>query len=48
MQNTACTRMRGAHLIEGAGHWLEQEQPEQVTKLLVQFLEDASASDRKL
>ena len=48
MQNSACTRMRGAHLIDGAGHWLEQEQPEQVTKLLVQFLQDASAPDRKL
>ena len=48
MQNTACTQMRGAHLIDGAGHWLEQEQPEQVTKLLVQFLQDASAPDRKL
>jgi pimeloyl-ACP methyl ester carboxylesterase len=48
MQNTACTQMRGVHLIDGAGHWLEQEQPEQVTKLLVQFLQDASAPDRKL
>jgi pimeloyl-ACP methyl ester carboxylesterase len=48
MQNTACTQMRGAHLIDGAGHWLEQEQPEQVTKLLVQFLQDASAPGRKL
>ena len=26
--------MRGVHLIDGAGHWLEQEQPEQVSKLL--------------
>ena len=48
MQNTACTQMRGAHLIDGAGHWLEQEQPEQVTQLLVQFLQDASVPDRKL
>ena len=47
MQNKACTQMRGAHLIDGAGHWLEQEQPEQVSKLL-QFLQDASAPDRKL
>jgi pimeloyl-ACP methyl ester carboxylesterase len=30
--------MRGAHLIDGAGHWLEQEQPEQVSGLIVQFL----------
>jgi pimeloyl-ACP methyl ester carboxylesterase len=41
MQSTACTRMRGAHLIDGAGHWLEQEQPEQVSSLLTQFLRGA-------
>jgi pimeloyl-ACP methyl ester carboxylesterase len=39
MQTTACTQMRGVHLIDGAGHWLEQEQPEQVTKLLIQFFQ---------
>jgi pimeloyl-ACP methyl ester carboxylesterase len=42
MQSTACTQMRGAHLIDGAGHWLEQEQPEQVSQLLIQFLKSAS------
>jgi pimeloyl-ACP methyl ester carboxylesterase len=42
MQNTACTQMLGAHLIDGAGHWVEQEQPEQVSKLLIQFLQEAS------
>jgi pimeloyl-ACP methyl ester carboxylesterase len=41
MQSTACTQMRGAHLIDGAGHWLEQEQPEQVSGLLIQFLKSA-------
>jgi pimeloyl-ACP methyl ester carboxylesterase len=40
--------MRGAHLIDGAGHWLEQEQPEQVSKLLIEFLQEASAANRKL
>jgi pimeloyl-ACP methyl ester carboxylesterase len=48
MQNRACTQMRGIHLIDGAGHWLEQEQPEQVSTLLIQFLKDASAPSRKL
>jgi pimeloyl-ACP methyl ester carboxylesterase len=38
MQSSACTQWRGAHLVEGAGHWVQQEQPEQVSKLLVQFL----------
>jgi hypothetical protein len=30
--------MRGTHLIVGAGHWLEQEQPQQVSGLIAQFL----------
>jgi pimeloyl-ACP methyl ester carboxylesterase len=40
MQKTACTQMTGFHLVEGAGHWVQQEQPEQVSRLLVQFLHD--------
>jgi pimeloyl-ACP methyl ester carboxylesterase len=39
MQKTACTAMRGTHLVDGAGHWVQQEQPEAVSKLLVQFLQ---------
>jgi pimeloyl-ACP methyl ester carboxylesterase len=38
MQETACTRMVGVHLIEGAGHWVQQEQPGEVSRLLLQFL----------
>jgi pimeloyl-ACP methyl ester carboxylesterase len=38
MQEKACTRMTGCHLVEGAGHWVQQEQPEAVTRLLLQFL----------
>ena len=38
MQTTACTHMVGVHLLDGAGHWVQQEQPEQVAKLLVEFL----------
>jgi pimeloyl-ACP methyl ester carboxylesterase len=33
-----CTQWRGAHLVDGAGHWVQQEQPEEVVKLLVQFI----------
>src|SRR5882672_6990985 len=40
MRNTACTHMVGFHLLDGAGHWVQQEQPEQVSALLVQFLRD--------
>jgi pimeloyl-ACP methyl ester carboxylesterase len=39
MQSTACTRMVGFHLLDGAGHWVQQEQPEQVSALLVKFLQ---------
>jgi pimeloyl-ACP methyl ester carboxylesterase len=38
MQREACTRMLGCHLLEGAGHWVQQEQPECVTDLLLHFL----------
>jgi pimeloyl-ACP methyl ester carboxylesterase len=40
MRTTACTRMVGFHFIDGAGHWVQQEQPEQVSALLVQFLRE--------
>jgi pimeloyl-ACP methyl ester carboxylesterase len=39
MQKTACTNMVGVHFVEGAGHWVQQEQPERVTELLLQFLQ---------
>ncbi|MCW8087921.1 alpha/beta hydrolase [Sabulicella glaciei] len=38
MQSRACTQMLGCHLIEGAGHWVQQEQPEAVTDRLLEFL----------
>jgi pimeloyl-ACP methyl ester carboxylesterase len=31
--------MLGVHLVEEAGHWVQQEQPEQVNELLVAFLQ---------
>ncbi len=38
MQASACTRMLGCHLVDGAGHWVQQEKPEQVSQLLLQFV----------
>jgi pimeloyl-ACP methyl ester carboxylesterase len=38
MQKVACTRMTAIHLVDGAGHWVQQEQPEAVSRLLVEFL----------
>jgi pimeloyl-ACP methyl ester carboxylesterase len=38
MQASACSRMIGCHLIDGAGHWVQQEQPAEVSRLLLGFL----------
>jgi len=44
MQKTACTNMLGVHLVEGAGHWVQQECPEEVSRLLIRFLRQAQAN----
>jgi pimeloyl-ACP methyl ester carboxylesterase len=31
--------MLGCHLIDGAGHWVQQEQPARVSELLIEFLQ---------
>ncbi len=41
MQSKACTNMIGCHLVDGAGHWVQQEQPADVSRLLLQFLQQA-------
>jgi pimeloyl-ACP methyl ester carboxylesterase len=41
MQSKACTNMIACHLVDGAGHWVQQEQPAEVSRLLLQFLKDA-------
>jgi pimeloyl-ACP methyl ester carboxylesterase len=38
MQSHALTNLRGCHLIDGAGHWVQQERPEAVNALLTAFL----------
>lgn len=38
MQRSACTQMVKCSLLDGAGHWVQQEQPEQVSRLLIEFL----------
>ncbi|MGO9931987.1 MAG: alpha/beta fold hydrolase [Steroidobacteraceae bacterium] len=38
MASSACTDFRGIHLVEGAGHWVQQEQPGAVAELLIEFL----------
>jgi len=39
MQKSACSQLPGVHLIEGAGHWVQQERPAEVSRLIVQFLQ---------
>jgi len=41
MQTKACSRMIACHLVEGAGHWVQQEQPGEVSRLLLEFLRAA-------
>jgi pimeloyl-ACP methyl ester carboxylesterase len=43
MQKRACTRMVNVQLVEGAGHWVQQEQPDEVNKLLLAFLKRVKA-----
>ena len=43
MQKSACSRFEGAYLLEGAGHWVQQEQPEAVNAVLLGFLARAGA-----
>jgi pimeloyl-ACP methyl ester carboxylesterase len=35
---TLCTKYKGTHLVDGAGHWVQQEQPAEVAKLIVDFM----------
>jgi len=42
MQEYACTDMRAVHLIEGAGHWVQQEQADMTSELILEFLKDLS------
>jgi pimeloyl-ACP methyl ester carboxylesterase len=38
MRDHACTQFRGIHFVDGAGHWVQQEQAEEVSALLLDFL----------
>jgi len=38
MDGQACTDLRSLHLLDRAGHWVQQEQSAEVTRLVVEFL----------
>lgn len=44
MANQVCTRWLGTHLVEGAGHWVQQEATDEVNRLLAAFLREAGAA----
>ena len=44
MRTRACSRMFGCHLVDGAGHWVQQEEAAEVTRLLIAFLRESGAS----
>jgi pimeloyl-ACP methyl ester carboxylesterase len=44
MHDVACSRFVGCHLLNGAGHWVQQEQPEAVAKLLLEFLQQTAGA----
>jgi pimeloyl-ACP methyl ester carboxylesterase len=46
MQTTSCSRFQGTHLIENSGHWVQQEQPDNVSRLLSEFLNENRESTK--
>lgn len=45
MRTKATTRMGGIELIDGAGHWIQQEQPVRLSTLLLAFIKEVGGAD---
>jgi len=45
MRTKAATRMGGIELIDGAGHWVQQEQPVRLSTLLLAFIKEVGGAD---
>lgn len=39
VEQRLCTQYKGTVLIDGAGHWVQQEQPEKVSRVLIDFIQ---------
>lgn len=44
MRTKAATRMSGVELIDGAGHWIQQEQPIPLSTLLLDFIKEVGGA----
>lgn len=38
VEQRLCSQYQGTVLVEGAGHWVQQEQPEKVSRILIDFI----------
>jgi pimeloyl-ACP methyl ester carboxylesterase len=45
MRTKAATRMGGIELIDGAGHWVQQEQPVRLSTLLLAFIKEVGGAN---
>jgi pimeloyl-ACP methyl ester carboxylesterase len=45
MKAHATTRLKDIELIDGAGHWIQQERPDRLAALLLAFAKDVGAAD---
>ena len=43
MKTRVCKQMANVHLVAEAGHWVQQESPEQVNALMLGFLKQIGA-----
>jgi pimeloyl-ACP methyl ester carboxylesterase len=48
MKTKAATRMAGIEMIDGAGHWIQQEQPVRLSTLLLAFIKEVGGADHSL
>lgn len=37
MEQKLCSNYKGTYIIQNAGHWVQQEKPQEVAKVLINF-----------
>ena len=42
LERTHTTNYKGTKLVDGAGHWVQQEQPVELSRLLIEFLKSST------